>query len=251
MPPRILVDDRAGSKELVKYQPLKDCGELCRLDSGDVCFPGYGPTGEVLVGVEVKTASDLASSIATGRLQATQIPRMERDYDVLWLLITDEYQPGPRSGGIQLPRGPDAKALKLGDKGIPYAGVEGFLMTLVATGVHIKQVGSVQEAAFWLGVLASWWSKPWEGHKGLRTFDSSRTPSDAHLRTLLPGLDHEVAFRARLAAQLPGVGFERAVRAATHFESADAMMTASIGGWTEVAGIGPVIAEAIRAAMKR
>ena len=72
----MLIDDRAGSRDLIKYEPVRSTGELCRLDSADVCLTGNGPNDAVLIGVEVKSIWDLISSINTGRLQATQIPAM-------------------------------------------------------------------------------------------------------------------------------------------------------------------------------
>ena len=63
----VLVDDRAGSVDLVKYQPLKRSAELTRLRAGDVLIVGNGPGGRpVLVGIEFKTVADLIQSIDNG-----------------------------------------------------------------------------------------------------------------------------------------------------------------------------------------
>lgn len=94
----ILVDDRAGSRDLVKHPPLDDpsVAELTRLDSGDVCFVGHGPHGESVVGVELKSVSDLLSSRQNGRLQGVdgQIPEMLTGYDERWIVTYGTYRCG-------------------------------------------------------------------------------------------------------------------------------------------------------------
>lgn len=240
----ILVDDRAGSRDLMRYAPLNEIGELCRLDSADVCFHGNGPQGGVLVGVEVKSVWDLLSSANTGRLQATQLPAMLREYDVSWLLYYGEYRPSPRDHGLQVMRKGKWTSFVLGKRAVPYGYLEALLIDITALGVRIKQVRDAREASAWLGVAFRWWSKPWTQHRGMRTFDNSREVS------LMPGMSDDTLLRARVAAQLPAVGFERAVAAATHFGSVREMVTAEVREWEKVPGIGRVIAKAIVEAVK-
>lgn len=92
----ILVDDRAGSKELVR--PLRAQGlEVveCRLDFGDVAFQGRGVKGTpVDIGVEFKKVPDLVTSIRDGRLPGYQIPGMLGEhgaYEYAWLLIEGQW----------------------------------------------------------------------------------------------------------------------------------------------------------------
>lgn len=240
----IWIDDRAGSKELVNYPPLDKTGELCRLDAGDVCLTGEGPTGTVLVGVEVKSITDLISSTDTGRLQGTQIPGMLRDYDVAWLLYYGEYRPGIRDQSLQIKRGKTWRGYRLGPRAVPYGYVAAFLLTLVAAGIRVQRVVDVREAAVWIGVLERWWSKPWDQHKGLHAFDNSRNLS------LVPDMDAETLLRARVAAQLPGVGFERAMAAARYFGTVREMVNASAGEWEKIEGIGRVVAGAAEEAVR-
>lgn len=132
----MLIDYREGSYLLALYEPIRsmlpvcatcqgdgyvwkecythnkskescpDCRatgrQLCTLNSGDVAIPGNGPSGPVLVGVEVKTFSDLISSMDSGRLQATQIPLMYEDYpDERWILVIGDYRPSPTDNALQ------------------------------------------------------------------------------------------------------------------------------------------------------
>lgn len=241
--PPLFVDDRAGSKDLMKYEPVRTIGELCRLDSGDAMICGSGPgDASVLIGVEVKSIFDLISSMNTGRLQDTQLPALLSTYDIAWVLIYGNYRPGAR-GQLEIRGGGTWRPFKLGAREVPYGYVEGFLLDLAATGVHVRHSYNASEAAQWLGVLHRWWSKPWSMHKGLRALDRSREVS------LMPGMDAGTHQRARIAAQLPGVGFERAVAAAAHFASVSDMVNADAAEWARVSGVGKVIAKAVVAAI--
>lgn len=243
--PTIYIDDRAGSKELVKHAPLDQCGELCRLSSGDACFAGNGPDGEVVVGVEVKSLLDLLQSINTGRLQATQIPAMLSEYSHSWLLYYRDYTCGP-NGELLVATGGDWQTYFWGSKPMPYGYLEGYLMTLAMAGIRVKRVKDEVEAAWWLGVLARWYSKKWDKHRGFHAFDESRQVS------LPPGVrdEPELLLRARVAAQLPGVGYERAMAVARHFKSVREMVNAGAKEWEKVVGVGKTIGQAVERAVK-
>lgn len=238
------IDDRAGSIDLMQHEPLLSTAEICRLDSGDAMILGDGPDGPLLVGVEVKSIYDLIGSMQTGRLQATQLPALISTYDVRWLLVYGSYGPGP-GGLLQIygKRGP--QKFRLGRRPVPYGYVEAFLCDVAAVGVRVKNVPSSYAAAQWVGILHRWWSKPWSKHKGLRSFDNS------HSVSLMPSMDSQTHFRACVASQLPGVGYERAVAAAKHFPSIEAMVAASVSDWQSVPGIGKVVANAIYQAVRR
>lgn len=241
--PRVLIDDRAGSRDLVKYAPLDVAGELCRLDSGDVMIPGNGPDGSVLIGVEVKSIRDFIASIRTGRLQATQIPAMLATYYRSWVLIYGEYRPDS-NGRLLLRHGSHWQSYSLGDREVPYGYVEAMLLDLAGMGVHTATVAQAKDAAQWIGVLARWWSKPWGKHKGMRTFDRSRDLG------LMPTMDTRMYTRARVASALPGLGFERALAAAKHFGSVVEMVNADPVEWEEVPGVGKGVAQAVVKAVR-
>lgn len=236
--PRVFVDDRAGSRELVKYAPLDAAGELCRLDSADVMIPGNGPDGPVLVGVEVKSIRDFISSIRTGRLQATQLPAMLTTYQHSWLLVHGEYRPDT-SGQLLLRRGPTWVRYQLGQREVPFGYVEAMMLDIEMMGVHVRTVTTTKDAAQWIGVMARWWSKPWGKHKGLRTFDRSRDVA------LMPEMDTGTYIRARVASAIPGLGFEKALAAARHFPTVLAMVSAGAEEWQEIPGVGKVIAQSV------
>lgn len=91
----LLIDDRAGSKELA--QPLEALGlpvELTRLQFGDVAFVGRGEKGsDVSIGIEFKQIGELVTSLRTERLQGFQLPGMrnEMGYDHCYLFFEGQW----------------------------------------------------------------------------------------------------------------------------------------------------------------
>lgn len=242
----VLIDNRAGSVDLIKYKPLDETGELCRLDYGDVLIVGNGATDNVLVGIEVKSIWDLLSSVSTGRLQATQVTGMLEQFDVCWLLYYGEYRPAIRDGRLQVKKGEQWKGFSIGSREVPYGYLEGLLFDLAVLNVHVKHVRDIREAAIWIGCLHRWWSKPWAKHKGMRCFDESvKMNGEVARASIMPRLDDKTLFRARVAKEFPGMGYERAVKAAEYFGSVKEMVNASSDEWVKVDGIGKVIAKAV------
>lgn len=239
----MLVDDRTGSRDLMGYEPVRSVGLLCRLDSADVAITGNGPDGPILVGIEVKSVWDVLNSANTGRLQATQIPAMLATYDVNWLLYYGGHRAG-RNGILEVQRRGKWEPVKLGSRPVPYGYLEAMLIDISTVGVSVHRALDVAEASAWLGVLYRWWSKPWDKHHGMRTLDKSRGIS------LMPGMTAEVLQMTKVAAALPGVGFERAVAAANHFDSVQDMINADEAEWALVPGVGKVVANAVVRAVR-
>lgn len=238
------MDNRAGSKNLVGFPPLDDLAVLDQLPSADVALTGNGPDGDVLVGVEVKSISDLISSTSTGRLQATQVPAMLNDYDVCWVLVYGDYQASPNGQLVTRKLSYSWVKQWIGRRPVPWSYVEAFLLSLAATGIKVKQVRDVREAALWIGVLAKWWAKPHDKHKSFHTFDHSRDVS------MMPGMEEGELLRAKVANCLPGVGHGRAMAVARHFGSVRDMVNAEPSEWEEIDGIGKVIARTVEEAVK-
>lgn len=247
MKQRVLIDDRAGSKELARSKPLKDISELTRLDSGDVMLMGNGPEGKVSIGIEVKSIWDFLSSASSGRLMGTQLPAMLETFDHNWLLLYGSWRPGRMDGLLHIEQHGRWVKFNLGSTYTPYSYVEHLITHIEMMGIHVARVYDKRDAAEWIAASASWWAKPWEKHKASRVMDKSGVTQKLRPVKLSP----RIRFMAGLAASLPGVGYDRAVAAAEHFDSAEQMMNASYKEWKEVKGIGPVVAKAIVAAMKQ
>lgn len=258
----LLIDSRVGSKDLVTHPSLSPISVLTELDSGDIAFHGNGPDdSQVWIGVELKSVSELLSSISTGRVQATQIPKMVHEFDISWLLYYGIFRPGPDTGSLQVLRarrkikgkwrwrqatsediggkGLSWTDFKVGNRSVPYGYLKSSLFTYSAEGVRCEAVLDLEEVVAWIFGYYRWWQKDWEDHRGLRTFDNSRQVS------LMPGMDDGMHLRARIAKELPGIGFERAISAAGHFRSVREMVNAEEETWKEVPGIGGVVAGAV------
>ncbi len=245
---KVLIDTRAGSKELIHYPPIDVIGELCLLDSADAMIIGNGPDGEnsMMIGVEIKSMWDLMQSAGNGRLQATQVPAMLEMYNVPWLLTYGQYRPHPKTGQLQIARKGVWTNYAQGKRPVPYGYIEGLLFSLTVAGIHVKRVLTIEEAAVWIGCLARWWWKPWDEHKSMRKFDKSQKKV-----SWMPEMaDEGELLRATVAAQLPGIGYERGVLAARHFKSIRAMILASADEWAAIPGIGKVIGKAVERAVR-
>lgn len=239
----LYIDDRAGSRDLMKhFDPT--IADLCRLEFGDAMICGNGANGPLTIGVEVKSISDLLQSANTGRLAGHQLPGLLTLYDVPYLLYFGSYRPGD-DGKLEVRRGAEWRHFRLGLHSVPYIYLESFLMDVSATGVRLQHVYDAREAAIWLMCLHRWWSKQWTEHKGLKQFDGSKDGS------LLPGLDAATELKARLAMQLPGIGFDRALKVAAHFDTAVSMVNADWQDWEMVPKIGKVIAKSVWEALRR
>jgi len=285
----MLIDYREGSYLLAMYEPVRsllpvcstcngsgtqdeatnttcaDCystgRQLCTLNSGDVAIPGNGPFGSTLVGIEVKTFSDLISSLDSGRLQATQIPAMCEDYpDERWLLIIGDYRPSPTNYILQvritqfecsrescknhrfynnykrLPECPkcgstsDVRTLwynwtdyTFGGGSRPYSFIESFLSgpSLSSYGFRVKSVPDYETAAVWLATIAISWSRDYKSHRSMKVTDQSRRI------VCPPTMDSRTYARLEHAMKLPGVGYELGMSMANSFDSVRAMYMAT------------------------
>lgn len=235
----LLIDDRAGSNELIPLLAGDDTC-VCRLDSGDIAIPGNGPAGDIMVGVEIKKVPDLLSSESTGRLAATQVPRLLQDYNEVWLLIIGQFRPGT-SGDLQVERNGRWSGYRLGNRDAPYSYLGGFLVELNAMGVSYDKVGTNREAAYWIRTLEHFWSKPWDKHKAMKKFDRSDKP-------VMVGNPNDPDYRRRLqiaeaAKAFPGMGWDRAWKMADKFTTPYEFITATPAQYAEVDGVGKVLAD--------
>lgn len=243
----ILIDDRDGSRPLADLPPLDGFCSLTRLEWGDAMLTGHGPDGSTIsVGVEVKSIHDLLSSISTGRLGATQVPKMLESYDYSFLLYYGVYRPNPVDNLLQVRRGKSWKQFKIGRRAVPYSYLEGFLITAeMFTPIRVRHLYDVNEVACWLRVMDHWLEKPWDKHKALSVFDKSGQVSAP------PNVNPVEAQIARTAASFPAIDFIKGWKIAKHFDSVGDFIAATPSRLAEVAGIGPVISRSTYDAIRR
>ena len=232
----ILVDDRVGSKDLLRLFP-KGTAQLTKLQFGDLSFLGNGPDGPIPIGVERKRLTDLVNSMYTDRLASHQIPGMLRHYRRIYLVIEGIFQV-QEDGLVYVWGGRNSwKPLTTGGKGrVMATQIWGFLQTLEEmAGVQVVRTQNAKETAAWAYSVARWWEKEYakhESHMGIK-------------RDVQFTLRKQVPLRMRVAAELPGIGVKRCRKVADHFGSVREMVLATRADWAAIDGIGDGIADKV------
>jgi ERCC4-type nuclease len=246
----LLLDDRAGSKEL--YNPLLAMDKspqvlLTTLEAGDVAFMGEGPRGDWLsVGIEYKTVNDVLACIRDSRFVDVQLRGMLQLYEVLYLIVEGRYSERKKDGGLFVAGRRNAKS----HTGISFSALMNWLTTMEQVGVHLRQTDDRLESAAVIVALYNWWQKPYSGHhslKGVHEAPSMTLPSES------PGIQlmrHEPSFTERALAQVEGVGYLTAADIAKQFPSVDALLRADQKQIMEVPGVGPVLASRIYGSLR-
>lgn len=254
----IYIDDRAGSADLAPLLRARGLPVvLTRMDYGDVAWQGVGSGGEpVSVGVEVKGLHDVLKCICDGRFAGHQLPGLVQAYDQAWLLVEGLWRANSTTGILEYRqrRGSWCEAT---------VGTRRFLWTDLATwlctaetkgGIRSVRVSDWNEGTLWLSALYSWWMKGWDEHKSHLAFhDGTRhgTPFKRDRATQMVMSLSDKALLTRptlcrmLAAQLPGVGWQKSAGLASRFRTAEELVSASPKELMEVDGIGTKLAQGI------
>lgn len=233
----ILVDDRVGSCDLIKFFPAD--GVLTRLDSADLAFSGNGPAAaSIMIGVERKRVQDLLGSMVSGRLLNVQIPDLLANYDYQYLIVEGLYK-ASSTGDLKVMTSGKWADPKLGNRNVKYDDVVKFLATLEMYGIRIRYTKTPRETASCVRALRDWWAKDWDSH-GL-----SVVPAEADVLGLTrPNLVQ------RVASQLPGVGAKLARSVSKRFSTVSEMVNASKSEWTGIEKIGSKKAEIITKSLR-
>lgn len=236
----ILVDRRVGSADL--FTPLQRRRipvELVTLEYADFAIVTASPAGDpILVGVERKRIRDMVQSLHSGRLAGHQLPGLIAHYTHRWIVVEGVWRCGD-DGQIEVPIGKG----RWDSIRMDAVGLERYLLTLeLKGGCGIRHTRSAEDTATFLDALHGWWTKKaWGRHRSHLTLHK---PPDVALFTK-PGLV------ARLAAELPGVGFERAAAVARKFRTPLDMLIAGEDEWRTVPGIGKTLARRITQALQQ
>jgi ERCC4-type nuclease len=224
----ILVDNRAGSKELI--DPLEAAGlpvEVTMLDFGDLCWVGRGANGTgVLIGVEYKKLPDLVQSLATERLAGHQLPGMVQTYDRPYLLIEGAWD-ADESGRVVQPGAFRGASNPL--KGCPPA-IE--LLKRIFTletrgGLRVHWTQNQKATVRYITALYRFWTD--------KALDQHKSHLAVHAPDLDPSLKDGVSDFARVVAMIPGIGFTTAVVVDKVFGSSfTRMMAATEQEWAAI-----------------
>jgi ERCC4-type nuclease len=221
----ITVDDRAGAQHSGSFdfpRQLKRQGvrtEVKRLPFGDFAMTGHGPAGQVRIGVERKTVEEVIDGLFDHRFVRDQLPGFIAAFDVRVLVIEGRAWLDPQSGLLMV-GGREAGRTRQRHLWANYLKFRHSLafkarLTIVPTGTKFETVAL-------LASLAEWYEKRWSDHKSVYVVDEN-DPDYAIL--------DERTFKRQLAAQLPGVGWERSRAVSKAFRSVAAMMNATEAEW--------------------
>lgn len=229
----ILLDNRAGSQDYER--PLRSLGaqvDMCQLEFGDAAFYASNRA----IGIELKKLNDLLNCITTGRFSGHQLPGLARTYDEAWLVLEGFWRASPSDGVLETWQRGHWTPVKLGKRTWMFRDLENFLTTIeVKGGVRVKRTASPDETARVVHALYGWWQN-FEGHKSHLALNRSGRDGALFVRP---------TFARRVAAELPGVGFERSGELAAAFPTVRALMGASVKELAEVDGIGKKTAKGI------
>lgn len=232
----LLIDDRQGSADLIPYFPM-DLVKKIRLDAGDVAFFGHGPEGPLTfpIGIEYKTVNETIQCITSRRFVGEQYIKMSQTFSRIYFLLEGEYTERSSDGRL---------LVRSWEKGKPVWACHGWNMTyrqfdnwqnsLAETGkVIFKRSMTRPESVAQILDLYYMWTKDYDQHKSLFAFSKAQLPTPQEFPTLV----------RLMAAQIPGIGWQRSKDVAAVFKTPYEMVTAGEDTWKTISGIGTVTAK--------
>lgn len=211
----IYLDDRTGSRELhaaiLSLDRRDAVSSIMRLDYADAFFVGNGPKGNVSIGVERKSVTDLVNSINEGRLVGHQLPGMLDTYDHSCLIVEGGWRRNPRTGGIDLYRDPEPRPRAGGSTPggswypapfrMTWDQLQGYLHSLaVIVRFPHYRTRNLAETAALIATMYSWRQKPWGNHSAHLQFHRQQVE---HVRLV------KAPLLVRVAKEFPGIGWQR------------------------------------------
>lgn len=241
-PSLIQIDERTGSAELQSLFPPGVPTIVGRLEFGDFAFLGNGPEDEpVSIGVERKGIKDLLNSISTGRLAGHQLIGLVNNYHYVYIVVEGLWRFNPTDGMLEERCGQGWEPIQLGSRRFMAREVLSFLHTLmVKTGVMVFYSGTKRETVQVVSMLHGWWSnKSWDEHTAHLGLVKQHKSTDGAVELV------KAPLLRRVAAELPGIGWQKSREVAKHFGSVLEMSLATEREWRQIPGIGKILAERI------
>lgn len=238
----IQIDERQGSVELASLFPPGIPTVIGRLEYGDYAFLGNGPEDEpVSIGVERKGIRDLLNSMVTGRLVGHQLIGLVNNYHYVYIVVEGIWRFNPSDGMMEEHSNGGWIPIQLGSRRFMAREVLAFLHTLmVKTGVMVFYSGTRRETVQVVSMLHGWWSnKSWDEHTAHLGLVKQHKSAEGAVELVKAPLIR------RLAAELPGIGWQKSREVARHFGSVMEMVLASEREWRRIPGIGKILAEKI------
>lgn len=238
----IFIDKSRGSKELYPlFKPFSVPVMLTNLVpiGGDAWFEGNGPDGEMRVGIELKTISDLIASMGSNRLEGHQLPIMYGTYDIIYVIVQGIYRPNDFGGIEEFYSKTGWKAL-----GVTYREVDNFMNRLMRM-CMVKRSSTPEETVHQIVDLYKYWSKPYERHSGLAIYSPKCGVSEFQKVGLKP---RKTKWVEKFAYILPGIDAKTQI-VGEKFGTIDRLVRAPLADWPSIPGVGKITADKIRRAI--
>ena len=223
----IYVDNRVGSKELFHLFP-KGKVELVHMEYADFSFMGCGEDGQISVGIERKTISDFVNSMTSGRLSGHQLIGLMNSYHYIYLILEGIFRASPENGILEIWRGGGWQEYTAGKRRFMARDIWTFMNTIqVVCGLHCYHCSRDTDTVQYIMALHHWWTKEYAEHRG-------------HLQPHT-GVTVELSRQSlvrRVAAQLDGIGWEKAKAIDQRFGSVGELVGALPEDLMGIEGIG-------------
>jgi len=230
----IYIDNRTGSKELHDLFP-HGSAKLTHLTYADAAFTGHYVDGDILVGIERKRIGDFINSMCSGRFSGHQLIGMLNSYHYLYLVIEGVFRANPITGVLEVHRRGGWQEYHAGSRRFMARDIWAFMNTVqVVCGIHCYHTNTASDTVYYIRALHHWWTKEYEEHRG---------HLQPHSGTAVELTRHSLV--RRIAAQLDGIGWEKARALDQRYNSAEELVGASVDELREVEGIGKVLATRI------
>lgn len=230
----IYVDSRTGSKELLHFFP-KGTAELTHLEYADFMFTGHYDDGDIVIGIERKRIGDFVNCMCSGRFSGRQLIGMLNSYHYLYLIIEGVFRANPKDGVLEVYRHGGWCAYTAGKRGFMARDIWAFMNTVqVMCGLHCYHTNNESDTSYYIRALHHWWTKEYEEHRG-HLQPNTGTTVQLSKHTLV----------RRVAAQIDGIGWERAREIDQHFGSVSELLEATQKELMEIDGIGKKLAGSI------
>ena len=200
---------------------------LAPLTAGDFAFFGKWTDGQaVRVCGERKKVPDLVACIGDGRYLNQVRAAKEASFDFLFLIVEGMMRPGS-DGLLEVYKGKGWRPLF---PHIEYKRVDNFLdQVAFIMGVKVKRSMSVKETVAQVIDVYSMFQKAPDEHTSMQQFYTPPLPTHLFIK---PGLVR------RMAKELAGIGWDRALAVDRAFHSVREMTEATEKDWLAVEGIG-------------
>ena len=179
------------------------------------------------------------------RLSGHQVPGLLNSYHKVYLLVEGVWRGDPISGKVQIYRG-IWKDTHTGKRTFTLAGVWGYLNSLaVQAGIIVIPTTNMKSTVMTIKILKNWWSEKWESHHSLHALYKPQPP-----QVYVPQREHGKILLRYVAAELPGIGWQKAVLVEEKFGTVKRMVEAKESEWLEIEGIGKLTARMVYKALR-